>query len=154
MKHKKIIFVCTGNTCRSPMAAAALRQELKKRKIAWFNVQSAGLGAEEGAPMAAHAAQALREAKISFAENFTSRRLTEKMIKEAYAVVCVSEAHREKLKNFPNVTSMRALCDCDIPDPYGQGIEVYRETLRNIRLCLPGIIEGLGLNKKLEEEES
>lgn len=147
MKHKKILFVCTGNTCRSPMAEAALRQELKRRKIAWYTVQSAGLQAEEGAPMSAHAQQALGEAKIKFAPDFRARQLTEKMIQEAFAIVCVSERHRERLQGRPNVTSLRALADCDLPDPYGQGVGAYRETLRAICACLPAIIEGLGLNQ-------
>ena len=51
MKHKKIVFVCSGNTCRSPMAEAAFRKELKRRKISWYRVQSAGVNAQEGAPM-------------------------------------------------------------------------------------------------------
>ncbi len=147
MKHKKILFVCTGNTCRSPMAAAALRQELKRRKIAWYTVQSAGLHAETGAPMSAHAKQALDERKIPYAPDFCARQLNEKMIKEAFAIVCVSERHREQLQGRPNVTSLRALADCDLPDPYGQGVEAYRETLRAVCACLPAIIEGLGLNQ-------
>ena len=147
MKHKKIVFVCTGNTCRSPMAEAALRQELKRRKIAWYTVQSAGLNAEEGAPMSEHAKQALDEAKIKYAPEFRARQLTEKTIKEAFAVVCVSDSHRERLQGKPNVTGLRALADCDLPDPYGQGIEAYLRTLSAICACLPAIIEGLGLNQ-------
>ena len=66
MKYQKIVFVCSGNTCRSPMAEAAFRKELKRRKIAWYRVQSAGVNAKEGTPMNAEAQKALSEAKIPF----------------------------------------------------------------------------------------
>ena len=130
------------------MAAAALKYELKRRKIAWYNVQSAGLAACEGLNMSPHSAQALTEAKIPFAQDFASRLLTEKMINEAYAVICMTEEQYVQIARYKNVTSMRMLAGRDIPDPYGYGIDVYRETLRMIRLCLPRVIEGLGMDKK------
>ncbi len=141
MKHRKIVFVCTGNTCRSPMAEAALRHELKKRKIRWYRVVSAGFSAQAGAPMTAFAAQALDEAKIAYKKDFASRPLTEKEVKEAHAVVCMTESQRRSLSKYPNVTSFYALCGKEIPDPYGQDIDVYRATLRAIRECLPRVIQ-------------
>ncbi len=141
MKHRKIVFVCTGNTCRSPMAEAALRHELKKRKIRWYRVASAGLSPKEGAPMTPFAAQALDEAKIARKKEFSARPLTEKEVKEAHAVVCMTESQRRLLAKYPNVTSFFALCGKEIPDPYGQDIDVYRATLRAIRECLPRVIQ-------------
>lgn len=145
MKHKKIVFVCTGNTCRSPMAEAALKAELKRRKIAWYTVQSAGIRAAEGAPMNANSAQALTEAKITFSPSFRAKQLTEKTVSEAYAVICMTDAQRDSFKEYANVTSMRELAGKEIPDPYGQSIDVYRVTLRTIRECLPRVIKELGI---------
>ena len=145
MKHKKILFVCTGNTCRSPMAEAAMKAELKKRKIAWYTVQSAGLRAVEGSPMTPESVQALTEAKIKFSPTFQSRLLTEKMVMDAYAVICMTEEQRAMLTGFRNVTSMEAITGMEIADPYGRGIEVYRATLRKIREGISHVILNLGI---------
>lgn len=122
------------------MAEAAFRHELKKRKIRWYKVESAGLAAEEGAPMSANARQALEEAGIPYKENFCARMLTEKMKEEAHVIVCMTERHCGAV-NSPNATSLYALAGREIPDPYGQGIDAYRVTLRLIRECLPRVIQ-------------
>lgn len=147
MKHKKIVFVCSGNTCRSPMAEAAFRKELKRRKISWYTVQSAGVNAAEGLPMTAEAKKALSEAKIVFSDKFQSHVLTRKTVDEAMAVVCMT---RDLCDLIPgkNVMSFYELAGKDIPDPFGQGIDAYRITLRMIRECFPAIIRRLGLDVK------
>lgn len=143
MKHRKVLFVCTGNTCRSPMAEAALRAELKQRRIRWYTVSSAGLSAANGQPMSANSRRALQEAHIPFDENFTSKQLTTAMAEEAFCIVCMTESQREALQDLPHVTSFYALCKHEILDPYGQDIDAYRVALREIRECLPEIIRVL-----------
>lgn len=123
------------------MAEAALRQELKRRKIGWYRAASAGLSAEDGMPMSCNAQQALTEAKIPFEKNFASKRLTEDALKEAYAVVCMTASQQTALQAYPNVTSIPALCGKEVPDPYGREIDAYRVTLRLIRECLPRVID-------------
>ena len=147
MKHQKIVFVCSGNTCRSPMAEAAFRKELKRRKIAWYTIQSAGVNARDGAPMNPDAQTALTEAKIPFSQSFKSRKLTEKIVEESMAVICMT---RDLCEVVPgkNVMSVYELTGKEIPDPYGQGIDAYRATLRYIRECIPTIISRLGLGVK------
>jgi len=149
MKYKKILFVCTGNTCRSPMAEAALRAELKKRKISYYTVRSAGLSARAGSTLNPLAAQVLSEEKIPVLKSFQPRRLTKKMLEESYAVVCMTADQHRALAGHLNVTSFPAMFGEEIADPYGQGLEAYRAAFRQIRAHLADVIRIL----RLEEEQ-
>ena len=64
MKRKRGLFVCTGNTCRSPMAEMLLRHKLKKNKIKWWDVSSCGIAAEVGGSMSPNSVAALAEVGI------------------------------------------------------------------------------------------
>ena len=126
------------------MAEAAFRKELKRRKISWYTIQSAGVHARDGAPMNPDAQQALTEAKIPYSKTFKSRLLTPKIVEEAMAIICMT---RDLCDEVPgkNVMSIYELAGKEIPDPYGQGIDAYRITLRYFRECIPTIISRLGL---------
>ncbi len=152
MKHKKILFVCTGNTCRSPMAEAVLKAELKKRKIKWYTVRSAGLAVEPESVLSPKSALALKERGIT-APVYTPRQLTEKMILEAEAVVCMTESQATRLAKYPQVTSMYRLTGMDIPDPYGQGMEVYRDTLNAIMGASDALINALCIKNEPSKKD-
>ncbi len=144
MKYKKILFVCTGNTCRSPMAETALKAELRKRKIKWYLVRSAGLAVEAGSVLSPQSGVALKERGMAVPV-YTPRQLTPKMVKEADAVVCMTEAQANRLSAYSNVTSFYRLTGREISDPYGQGMEAYRATLSLILEGMPALIQALNL---------
>ena len=131
------------------MAEAALPGELKKRKIAWFTVQSAGLNAREGSPVSPSAAQALKAAKIPLSPKFKSRKLTQKMVENVHVVICMTQAQKNALPAAKNVTSFNELCGREIPDPYGQDAEVYAATLGVLCACAPLIVEKYVLNEEI-----
>lgn len=127
MKRKKILFVCTGNTCRSPMAEALLRSQIKKRKIKWWDVTSRGISAETDGGLSRNSRQALEEIGISMPD-FKSRQLTQKLIENSTLVITMTDAQKQLIEDCGIVKSVKDICGFDVPDPYGGDITVYRLT--------------------------
>lgn len=119
------MFVCTGNTCRSPMAEALLRSKIKKNKIKWWDVSSCGIQAEVGGCISPNSKTALHEVGISV-DKFSPKQLTQKNISASTLVVCMTASQKQMLEDCGNVVCVRDICGYDIPDPYGCDIQAYR----------------------------
>ena len=160
VKKPKIIFVCTGNTCRSPMAEYLLRYELENLNLQGIAVTSAGISAKRGDTINPKSAQILAE-KGFIVEKFSSKKLTEKMIKDAYAIVCMTERQREHLMDARwhamrksgeeeienNVYSFAEIAGYEVLDPYGKDIDCYRYVFGLLAGGMPALIEKLALRK-------
>ena len=138
---KSVIFVCTGNTCRSPMAENILKSVLKKRGEAGkYNVKSAGLAAEVGSPMSPNAKSALSELGIKPGKH-TAKQLTLRTAKSAYLIVCMTERHKSAI-NLPNCKTVAEICGGDdVPDPYGGDLNTYLKTARYLLYAADDIVD-------------
>lgn len=97
---KKILFVCTGNTCRSPMAEGMLRKLAKQRGIP-VEVRSAGVSAIEGMPVSHHAESVLRDQDIR--DELVSKPLTSELVEWADLVLTLTQSHKQyAIRQFPH----------------------------------------------------
>ncbi len=132
MRKFKIVFVCTGNTCRSPMAEIILKQKLKLAGEKRVVVTSAGLSAENGAKISRNSAKALKELGYkSYA--FKSKPLTVELLNKADLVLCMTKSHKDWLHGYENVFTVSEFTGLpDVPDPYGGDLNVYIKTSHHI----------------------
>lgn len=145
--------MCSGNTCRSAMAEAALRKALAAdefgRASDGVSVVSAGIYANEGDPASANAIAATRELGLDITSH-RARLLTEELLKDADLVLTMTSAHKQTvLLRYPflqgkamTLNEFAGLSDelgPDIPDPFGQSIDVYRTTARSIGRAVENI---------------
>lgn len=131
------LFVCTGNTCRSPMAAALFNAFWSNRAIA----SSAGLAAF-GDPISENAYLALTERGISsvptnnFAGHISSQ-VTADKLRTASRVYGISQSHQMALISaFPQYAEKIFALPRDIPDPYGGDLQAYKRCLSMIEEAL------------------
>ena len=130
--HEFYLFVCSGNTCRSPMAAALFNHYYgTDTRIA----ASAGLFAD-GSPMSHNASLALEQAGITPPEHI-SRPVSEALIRQASQVIGITAAHADSLIwSCPPFASKITKLPIDIPDPFGGDLAVYQKCLETIRTAL------------------
>ena len=144
-----VLFVCTGNICRSPMAEYLFLSRIGPN--APWKAHSAGLAAVDGLPASRTAIEVMDEVGLNIRKH-SSRELTNELIDEATTILVMTSAHAAELKQrFPKARDRVYLLgsfnkdakEKEISDPVGSSLEIYRRTMNDIAGCLDGLIRYL-----------
>lgn len=134
MLMKKLLFVCTGNTCRSPMACGIFKKMLADRGIEGIECSSAGLFAMTGDEPTANAVKAAERFGADISAH-RARRITAYLLDETDLFICMTRQHTQSLTMYVDGSRVMSLGD-GIPDPYGGDTETYIACANSIKQAL------------------
>lgn len=136
---RKVLFVCTGNTCRSPMAEGIFRKIAAEKDVR-FEILSAGIFAREGMKASDEAVIAAAEKGINISDH-VSQSVTHEILNDANLILTMTEGHKKLLlerapeykdKIFTLKEFNGKQNEIDIEDPFGQGLGAYRECIQEL----------------------
>ena len=145
-----VLFVCTGNTCRSPLAEALTRRLLAERRLEDITVGSAGTGAWEGAPASEGSYLVALEDGVDLSAH-RARPLTPDLAASADVILTMSRSHRQRLNDLGHSDRTFLLGEyagrsgsaAEVDDPYGGSLSDYRDTYIQLKSLLDAVVQRL-----------
>jgi len=147
---KNVLFVCTGNTCRSPMAEAWLKVLCARDGLDWV-VRSAGLDAFAGDNASLHAQEVIHAAGGDLTHH-ASRRFTAYLAAEADLILAMTKSHLQRIrmlvpeaaaKSFLLMHFSKLHPETDVPDPFGGSSDSYRHCFETMREAVENLKNSL-----------
>ncbi len=138
----KILFVCTGNTCRSPLAQAILQEKIDKDGLTDFEADSAGIFCGYGESMSQHTAEIIEGMGIFFTH--TSQPVTPNLLSNCDLVVTMTKEHKNMLIGYVNEDKLFSFDEItgngDIADPYGGDSADYLAVEMQLRRGMDAVV--------------
>ncbi len=152
-KRNKVVFLCTGNICRSPMGEALLKKAVADsadENLKKLEIVSAGTATVDGMPASANSVKALARIGVDISDS-VSTALTQKLVDESFAIFAMARPHidilKSRFKNIPprvfTVMEMLKNGRDDVADPYGGGLDEYLDARDDIASAIPAILKYL-----------
>ena len=146
---KKILFVCSGNTCRSPLAEGIAKKIFSDHQ-AELDISSAGASALDGLPASSLAVEVARKHSIDISSH-QARLLSRTLVKEADLIITMGSKHRDTVAIIePEAANhtylLTRFCEDvagDVTDPIGMGVAEYEQTFELIEKCLKEFAAGI-----------
>lgn len=134
---KKIMFICSGNTCRSPLAEGLFKKYLKENNIIDIEVSSAGVGAFPGDGVSINSILVAGNRGVDISSH-RARNINPEHLLTTDLFFCMSDSHKQVLSRHCDKNKIVVL---NVPDPYGRPIEAYEECAKQLESQFPQILE-------------